>query len=31
MVDDEKKFVIPGGKRPLPLSKSSRVKLRWEW
>lgn len=31
MVDDEKKFMISGGKRPSPLSKNTRVKLRWEW
>lgn len=31
MVDDEKKFVVPGGKRPSPLSKSTRVRLRWEF
>ncbi len=31
IIDDEKKFVIPGGKRPSPLVKNTRIKLRWEW
>ena len=31
MMDDEKKFMIPGGKKPMPLVKNTRVKLRWEW
>jgi hypothetical protein len=31
MIDDEKKFVVPGGKRPAPLTKSTRVRLRWEF
>jgi hypothetical protein len=31
IVDDEKKFLITGGKKPRPLTKSTRVRLRWQW
>lgn len=31
IIDDEKKFVIPGGKKPSPLVRKTRLKLRWEW
>lgn len=28
---DDKKFVAPGSKRPTPLARNTRVRLRWEW
>lgn len=31
IIDDEKKFVIPGGKKPSPLVRKTRLKLRWQW
>ncbi len=31
IIDDEKKFVIPGGKKSSPLVRKTRLKLRWEW
>jgi hypothetical protein len=31
IVGDEKKFGIPGPKKPLPIPKNTRVKLRWQW
>lgn len=31
IIDDEKKFVLPGGKKPSPLVRKTRLKLRWQW
>lgn len=31
LVDDEKKFVMPGGKKPGPLPRNCRMRLRWQW
>jgi hypothetical protein len=31
IIDDEKKFMMPGGKKATPLVKNTRIKLRWEW
>lgn len=31
IVGDDKKFGIPGPKKPTPLPKNTRVKLRWQW
>lgn len=28
---DDKQFVIPGGKKPTPLVRNTRVRLNWEW
>jgi hypothetical protein len=31
IIGDDKKFVIPGGKKPTPLSRNTRIRLSWEW
>ncbi len=31
IIDDEKKFMLPGSKKPTPLLKNTRLRLRWEW
>jgi hypothetical protein len=31
ILEDDRKFMIPGGKAPTPLVKKARVMLRWEW
>lgn len=28
---DDKKFVLPGAKKPTPLSRNTRIRLNWEW